>query len=106
VPLLKNDPTFLASAEQEANLANGIDSPLAVSGYYEGRVYDPTVVQNGNGSLTMVFSGYRTAKPLPSTGSAAIPLGTNPLLTYTPGPTDPALYRTILTVTIYPRAPS
>jgi hypothetical protein len=103
VPLIKNDPTFSASAQQEANLDLGIDSPLAVSAYYEGRVYDPTAVQNLNGTLTMLFSGYRTAKPLPSTGSAAIPLGTNPALTYTPGATDPALYRTILTVTVRER---
>ena len=102
VPLLTTDPTFSASAEQEANLAKGIDSPLGVSAYYEGRVYDPNVIQDWNGDLTMVFSGYRTAKPLPSTGSAALPLGTDPALTYTPGATDPALYRTILTVTIHP----
>ncbi|HUA70231.1 MAG TPA: hypothetical protein VMA96_04100 [Solirubrobacteraceae bacterium] len=101
VPLLTTDPTFSASAEQEANLAKGIDSPLGVSAYYEGRVYDPTVVQDWGNELTMVFSGYRTAKPLPSTGSAALPLGTNPALTYTPGATDPALYRTILTVTVH-----
>jgi hypothetical protein len=101
VPLLTTDPTSSASAEQEANLAKGIDSPLGVSAYYEGRVYDPNVIQDWNGDLTMVFSGYRAAKPLPSTGSAAIPLGTNPALTYTPGATDPALYRTILTVTIH-----
>jgi len=100
VPLVKTDQTFYASAEQEANLDMGIDNPLGVSAYYEGRVYDPTVVQNGDGALTMVFSGYRAAKPLPSTGSAAIPLGINPAFTYTPGPTDPALYRNILTVTV------
>jgi len=103
VPLLTTDPTFAASAQQEANLAKGIDSRLGVSAYYEGRVYDPTVVQDWNGSLTMVFSGYRTAKPLPSTGSAALALGTNPALTYTPGATDPALYRMILTVTVHAR---
>ncbi|MGO9898710.1 MAG: hypothetical protein ACLP0J_03205 [Solirubrobacteraceae bacterium] len=102
VPLIKNDPTFEASAEQEANLAKGIDSPLGVSGYYSGRVYDPTMVANPDGSLTLVFSGYRTAKPLPSTGIAALTIGTNPLLTYTPGATDPALYRTILTATVWP----
>jgi hypothetical protein len=101
VPLLTTDPSFSASAEQEANLAKGIDTPLGVSAYYEGRVYDPTVVQDWGNELTMVFSGYRTAKPLPSTGTAALPLGTNPSLTYTPGATDPALYRTILTVTVH-----
>ncbi|MGA2012814.1 MAG: hypothetical protein ABSH51_20080 [Solirubrobacteraceae bacterium] len=101
VPLLTTDPTFSASAQQEADLAKGIDSPLGVSAYYEGRVYDPTVVQDFGGTLTMVFSGYRAAKPLPSTGSAAIPLGTDPALTYTPGATDPALYRTILSVTVH-----
>ena len=101
VPLLTTDPTFSASAEQEANLAKGIDTSLGVSAYYEGRVYDPTFVQDWGNELTMVFSGYRTAKPLPSTGTAALPLGTNPSLTYTPGATDPALYRTILTVTVH-----
>jgi hypothetical protein len=100
VPVLKNDPTFEASAVQEANLGKGIDSPLGVSAYYEGRVYDPNVIQEPNGTLTMVFSGYRTAEPLPSTGSAALTLGTNPALTYAPGATDPALYRTILAVTV------
>ncbi|MGA2926945.1 MAG: hypothetical protein ABSG43_13290, partial [Solirubrobacteraceae bacterium] len=100
VPLLTTDPTFSASAQQEANLNNGTDTPLGVSAYYEGRVYDPTVVQNWDGTLTMVFSGYRAAKPLPSTGVDALTLGTNPALTYTPGPTDPALYRTILTAPV------
>ena len=104
VPLIKNDPTFEASAQQEANLAKGIDSPLGVSAYYSGRAYDPTMVANPDGSLTLVFSGYRTGKPLPSTGSAALTLGSNPSLTYTPGATDPALYRTILTATVWPTA--
>ncbi len=102
VPLIKNDPTFEASAHQEADLAKGIDSPLGITGYYSGRVYDPTMVANRDGSLTLVFSGYRTAKPLPSTGSSALVIGTNPALTYTPGVTDAALYRTILATTVWP----
>ncbi len=102
VPLIQNDPTFAASAEQEANLAKGIDSPLGVSAYYSGRVYDPNLIANPDGSLTLVFSGYRTAKPLPATGISALAIGTNPLLTYTPSATDPALYRTILTATVWP----
>jgi hypothetical protein len=35
---------------------------LGITGYYSGRVYDPTVVQNPNSTLTMVFAGYSTPK--------------------------------------------
>ncbi len=100
IPLITTDPSFLASALQNAFAAEGIDSPLEVSAYYSGRTYDPNVIQNPNGSLTMVFSGYRTAKPLPATGTAAKPIGDNPDFQYTPTQNDPALYRNILTVPI------
>ena len=63
--LLGTDYTFSALAQQAAN-----GGALGVSGYYSGRVYDPTVVQNRNGTLTMLFSGYSTPKPLPTTGSS------------------------------------
>jgi Collagen triple helix repeat (20 copies) len=100
VPLIKNDPTFFASAFENALAAEKIDDPLEVSAYYSGRAYDPNVIETTNGGLAMVFSGYRTAKPLPVTGSEAKAIGTNPDFQFTPTPTDPALYRTILTVPI------
>jgi hypothetical protein len=102
--LLSTDYTFGASiANQPAN--NPTNKPLDVSAYYDGRIYSPSVVQNGDGTLTMTFSGYRTSKPLPATGSGVLPIGrasensTAPATNkYTPAPTDPALYRNILTV--------
>jgi len=115
VPLLKTDQTFSSSAEQEAALATGQNVPLDSTAYYEGRAYDPTVVDNGNGTLTLSFSGYRTAKPLPAattptnngvTGASGTPIGTNTAFQYTPGATDPALYRSILTTTISETTPT
>jgi hypothetical protein len=61
-------------------------------------VYSPAVVQNYDGTLTMVFSGYSTPKPLPADGSV---LGTGSTK-WTISPQDPALYRDILTVTLKP----
>ncbi len=92
--LLGTDYTFSALANQAAN-----GGPLAVSGYYSGRVYDPTVVQNSNGTLTMVFAGYCTPKPLPSTGDV---LGTDPSDLFTVPAAEAADYRTILSVTLRP----
>lgn len=94
--LLGTDYTFAPLAEQAAT-----GGALGVAGYYAGRVYDPTVVQNDNGSLTMVFAGYSTPKPLPTTGSV---YGTDPAARYTVGAAAPAEYRTILTVTLRPGA--
>lgn len=100
VPLIKNDPTFFASAYQNQRAAEGVDLPLEVSAYYSGRAYDPNVFETTSGGLAMTFSGYRTAKPLPGTGEEAKAIGTNPYFQFTPTPTDPALYRTVLTVPI------
>ncbi len=105
VPLITTDPSFLASALQNALAAEGVDSPLEISAYYSGRAYDPNVVQNSNGTLTMIFSGYRTAKPLPTTGTAAKAIGNNPDFPFTPTQDDPALYRNILTVPISVKEP-
>jgi hypothetical protein len=93
--VLSTDYTFSASAKQDEELAKGEDDPLGVSAYYSGRAYGPAVVQNPDGSLTMVFSGYRLPKPIESAGTV---LGTNPTDRYTIGGKDPALYRNILTV--------
>ncbi len=97
VPLVKTDPTFAASAEQDALLGEGVDLPLGITAYYSGRAYDPNVIQDPDGGLTMLFSGYRTAKPLPTAGPEAAAIGTNPYFQYKPGTSDPALYRNILT---------
>lgn len=93
--LLGVDYSFSALAQQAVN-----GGALAVSGYYSGRVYDPTVVQNSNGTLTMVFAGYSTPKPLPTTGEV---LGTNPNALFTVPAAEAATYRTILSVTLRPQ---
>ncbi|MDH6114539.1 hypothetical protein P3T36_000939 [Kitasatospora sp. MAP12-15] len=92
--LIGTDYSFNALAQQAAS-----GGALGVSGYYAGRVYDPTVVQNGNGTLTMLFAGYSTPKPLPSIGSV---YGTDPAAQYTVPAAEPAEYRTILSVTLRP----
>ncbi len=92
VVVLATDYTFAASRAQQGTL-----NPLGISAYYSGRAYGPSVVQNPDGSLTMVFSGYRAPKPVATDGDV---LGTNPSATYTVGPNDPALYRNILTMTL------
>jgi len=97
--VLSTDYTFSASAAQDEALASSIDAPLGISAYYSGRAYGPAVVQNPNGSLTMVFSGYRIPKPVTAAGTV---LGTNPADLYTVGAKDPALYRNILTMQLTP----
>lgn len=92
--LIGTDYTFSALRQQAAD-----GGQLGISGYYSGRVYDPTVVQNANGTLTMLFAGYSTPKPLPSTGAV---LGTNPDALYTVPAAQAAEYRTILSVTLRP----
>ena len=69
--VLSTDYTFSASAAQDKALAEGNDEPLGISAYYSGRAYGPAVVQNPDGSLTMVFSGYRLPKPIDKRGHGA-----------------------------------
>jgi hypothetical protein len=110
--VVSTDYTFAASVAQDQALSSGQDPALGVSAYYEGRAYDPTVVQNPNGSLTLVFAGYRVPNPVKAAGT---PLGTNSSALYCEGissngcttaatpvitETDPALYRNILTETL------
>ena len=95
--VLSTDYTFSASAAQDKALAEGKDEPLGISAYYSGRAYGPTVVQNPNGSLTMVFAGYRLPKPIEKAGTV---VGTNSAARYTVGAKDPALYRNILTLNL------
>ena len=110
--LLSTDYTYSASIYQAAHPGTALD----VSAYYEGRIYSPSVVPQYDRRgqltrLTMTFAGYRTSKPLPATtGSGVIPLGRScetcltPATTqYRPQPTDPALYRNILTVQLVPK---
>ena len=95
--VLSTDYTFSASAAQDKALAEGKDEPLGVSAYYSGRAYGPAVVQNPDGSATMVFSGYRIPKPVTTAGTK---LGTDTSAPYIVGAKDPALYRNILTVNL------
>ena len=73
---------FAASAAQDTALAEGRDEPLGISAYYSGRAYGPAVVQNPDGSLTMVFAGYRLPKPIEKAGTV---LGTSTAARYTIG---------------------
>jgi hypothetical protein len=107
---LSTDYTYGASVYQASHPGTALD----VSAYYEGRIYSPSVVPHygKSGALTslsMDFAGYRTSKPLPATGSGALALGrscetcTTPSSTpYTPAPTDPALYRNVMSVQLTP----
>jgi hypothetical protein len=94
-PVVSTDYSFSASVQEEANP----DSPLGISAYYSGRAYAPSVVQNPDGSLTMLFSGDRLPKSIAPAGTV---VGTNQSAQYTIGTTDPALYRNILAVTFTP----
>jgi hypothetical protein len=99
------DYTFSAREQQDAALASGSDKALNISAYFAGRSYSPTVVQNPDGTLTMVFSGYSTPKPIPLAGTAlGDQQGGAPQ--WTVQPDDPALYRNILTVTLTPSGPA
>jgi hypothetical protein len=95
--VVSTDYTFSASAAQDAALASGTDSPLGISAYYSGRAYGPSVVQNANGTLTMLFAGYRIPKTIAAAGTV---LGTNTSSPYTIGASDPVAYRNILTETL------
>lgn len=98
------DYTFSARQQQDAALADGHDDALGISAYFAGRAYSPTVVQNPDGTLTMVFSGYSTPKPIPLVGNAlGDEQGGAPQ--WAVEANDPALYRNILTVTLTPNAP-
>jgi hypothetical protein len=95
VSVISTDYSFSASAAQDADPSQA----LGLSAYYSGRAYGPSVVPNGDGSLTMVFAGYRIPKTIAAVGTV---LGTNGSALYTIGANDPALYRNILVVTLDP----
>ena len=91
-PVVSTDYSFAASPAQE-NTTN----PLGISVYYEGRAYGASVVQNPDGSLTMLFAGYRLPKTVADVGGPAIGTGSSQ---WTIGTSDPALYRNILVTTL------
>lgn len=91
------DYTFGASNAQDPTGSAPLNTALGISAYDSGRAYGPTIVQNPDGTLTMVFAGYRLPKPITTAGTV---LGTNGGAQYTVGTTDPALYRNILTDTL------
>ncbi len=93
VSVISTDYTFSASIAQDTASGN---QPIGISAYYEGRAYGPSVVQNPDGSLTMVFAGYRFPKSISTAGSV---LGTGSP-TWTVGPNDLTMYRNILTTTL------
>jgi hypothetical protein len=95
------DYTFSARQQQDAALASGSDQPLNISAYFAGRAYSPTVVQNPDGTLILVFSGYSTPKPIPVDGTV-LGDGQGGAPTWTVGADDAALYRNILTATLTP----
>jgi hypothetical protein len=96
-PVVSTDYSFAASVTEDNQVGQGHDDLLGISAYYSGRAYAPSVVQNPNGTLTMLFAGDRVPKSLATAGSS---LGTNPGALYSPGAQDPALYRNILAVTL------
>ncbi len=97
-PIISTDYTFSASYNQDNNVG-GTNQPLGISAYYEGRAYGSSVVQNPDGTLTMVFAGYRFPKSIEPAGTA---LGTaSPQ--WTVGANDLTTYRNILVVTLSPQ---
>jgi hypothetical protein len=106
------DYTFSARQQQDAALSGGTDKSLGISAYFAGRAYSPTVVQNPDGTLTMIFSGYSTPKPVPVVGTT-LGDGQGGAPQWTVEANDPALYRSILVVPLtvtpgseLPEAPS
>jgi hypothetical protein len=96
VSVVSTDYTFSASIAQDQALAGGRDQPIGVSAYYSGRAYGPSVVQNPDGTLTMVFAGYRLPKTIANAGTT---LGTGSQK-WTIGADDPTMYRSILVDTL------
>ena len=92
-PVLSTDYSFAASVTQDRELAGGSDDPLGISAYYSGRAYAPSVVQNPNGTLTMLFAGDRVPKSIAAAGG---PLGTGSTRT----PSEPKIRR--CTATFWP----
>ena len=89
--MISTDYSFSASYNQDKTwptrtAGNYGTEPLGISAYYEGRAYGPSVVQNPNGTLTMVFAGYRFPKSIPSAAGTALGTGSPQ---WTPGADRP-----------------
>ena len=104
-PVISTDYSFSASYNQDNNVNGDGSQPIGMSAYYEGRAYGPSVVQNPNGTLTMIFSGYRYPKSITAAGTLlgnganAGSVGTV-APSWTVGPDDLTMYRNILTTTL------
>ena len=96
-PVVSTDYTFAAAAAFDAS---GNTAPLGIGAYYSGRAYGPSVVQNADGSLTLVFAGYQVPKAMPSADST---IGTG-ATQWTTADGHPAAYRNILVETLEPAA--
>ena len=105
-PVISTDYSFSASYNQDNNVNGDGSQPLGISAYYEGRAYGPSVVQNPNGTLTMVFAGYRFPKSIVNAGSVLGDQATGGTTggatspTWTVGSNDLNMYRSILTTTL------
>ena len=105
-PVISTDYSFSASYNQDNNVNGDGSQPVGISAYYEGRAYGPSVVQNPNGTLTMVFAGYRFPKSIVSAGSVLGDQASNGSTggtaspSWTVGPNDLTMYRNILTTTL------
>lgn len=100
-PVISTDYSFSASYNQDNNVNGDGSQGIGISAYYEGRAYGPSVVQNPNGTLTMVFAGYRFPKSIASAGTSAAPdaIGTGSSQ-WDVGLNDLTMYRNILTTTL------
>ena len=105
-PVISTDYSFAASYNQDNNVNGDGSQPVGISAYYEGRAYGPSVVQNPDGTLTMVFAGYRFPKSIVNAGSVlgdgatAGTTGGATAPSWTVGPDDLNMYRNILTTTL------
>ena len=105
-PVVSTDYSFSASYNQDNNVNGDGSQPVGISAYYEGRAYGPSVVQNPNGTLTMVFAGYRFPKSIVSAGSVLGDQATGGTTggsqspAWTVGANDLTMYRNILTTTL------
>jgi hypothetical protein len=105
VPVVSTDYSFTASSLQDSEYSGGQNDPLGISAYYEGRAYGASVVVNPDGSLTMVFVGYRLPHTTGTVGSTKV--GTGPTTgetnqQWTVSGEDPLLYRNVLVDTLQP----
>ena len=101
-PVISTDYSFSASYNQDNNVNGDGGRASASRPTTKGVAYGPSVVQNPNGTLTMVFSGYRFPKSIASgrdLGRGDRRIARNGP-SWTVGPNDLTMYRNILTTTL------